>query len=111
MNHSSRGWSKCTIQPAASLVREIPRIFERASPLNFLTHGSFIHINQHKNFRTRPSFVRFATQKPWVSETELTDVLSAKSLALLKRLYHCVLRMRNQEWRLYDNFRGRQWHW
>ena len=32
------------------LVFEIPRSFERSSPLNFRTQGSFIHINSGKIF-------------------------------------------------------------
>ena len=51
-------------------VCEIPRSLERASPSNFRTQGSFIHMNSRKIFErdllSSDSVAKFATQKPWV---------------------------------------------
>ena len=53
-----------------ALVCEIPRSFERSSPSNFRTQGSFIHINSGKIFErdllSSDSVAKSATQKPWV---------------------------------------------
>ena len=50
------------------LVCEIPRSFERASPSNFRTQGSFIHINSGKIFErdllSSDSVAKSVTQKP-----------------------------------------------
>ena len=52
------------------LVCEIPISFERSSPSNFRTQGSFIHINSGKIFErdllSSDSVAKSATQKPWV---------------------------------------------
>ena len=52
------------------LVCEIPRSFERSSPSNFRTQGSFIHINSGKIFErhllSSDSVAKSATQKPSV---------------------------------------------
>ena len=52
------------------LVCEIPRSFERASPSNFRTQGSFVHINSGKIFErdllSSDSVAKSATQTPWV---------------------------------------------
>ena len=52
------------------IVCEIPRSFERSSPSNFRTQGSFIHINSGKIFErdlvSSDSVAKSATQKPWV---------------------------------------------
>ena len=52
------------------LVCEIPRCFERSSPSDFRTQGSFIHINSRKIFEhdllSSDSIAKSATQKPWV---------------------------------------------
>ena len=51
-------------------VCEIPRSFERSSPSDFRTQGSFIHINSRKIFErdllSSDSVAKSATQKPWV---------------------------------------------
>ena len=51
-------------------VCEIPSSFERASPSNFRTQGSFIHMNCRKIFErdllSSDSVAKSATQKPWV---------------------------------------------
>ena len=53
-----------------SSVCEIPRSFERASPSNFRTQGSFIHINSRKilerDLLSSDSVAKSATQKPSV---------------------------------------------
>ena len=53
-----------------SLVSEIPRSFERASPSNFRTKGSFIHINSGKIFErdllSSDGVAKSATRKPLV---------------------------------------------
>ena len=58
-----------------NLVCEIPRSFDRASPSNFRTQGSFIHINSGKIFErdllSSDSVAKSATQKLGFSETEL----------------------------------------
>ena len=62
----------CSIsrRDTAFLVCEIPRSFERSSPSNFRTHGSFTHINSGKIFErdlvSSDSVAKSATQKPWV---------------------------------------------
>ena len=52
------------------IVCEIPRRFERSSPSNFRTQGSFIHIISGKIFErdllSSDSVAKSATQKPWV---------------------------------------------
>ena len=52
------------------VVCEIPRSFERSSPTNFRTQGSFIHVNSEKIFErdliSSDSVAKSATQKPWV---------------------------------------------
>ena len=52
------------------LVCEIPKRFERSSPSNFRTQGSFIHINSGKIFErdllSSDSVAKSATQKPLV---------------------------------------------
>ena len=56
--------------PFVIVVCEIPRSFERSSPSNFRTQGSFIHINSGKIFErdllSSDSVAKSATQKPWV---------------------------------------------
>ena len=51
-------------------VCEIPRIFERASPSDFRTQGSFSVLNSRTIFErdlpSSDSVAKFATQKPWV---------------------------------------------
>ena len=51
-------------------VPEILRSFERSSPLNFRTQGSFIHIKQQKIFErdllSSDSVAKSAIRKPWV---------------------------------------------
>ena len=63
---SSLFFGNCSLE----LVREIPRSFERASPSNFRTQGSFIHINSGKiferDFLSSDRVAKSATQKPWV---------------------------------------------
>ena len=53
-----------------NIVCEISRSFERSSPSNFRTQGSFIHINSGKGFErdllSSDSVAKSATQKPWV---------------------------------------------
>ena len=55
---------------AFNLVCDIPRSFERSSPSDFRTQGSFIHINSRKIFErdllSSDSVAKSATQKPWV---------------------------------------------
>ena len=57
------------------LVCEIPRSFERSSPSNFRTQGSFIHINSEKIFErdllSSDSIAKSATQNLAFSETEI----------------------------------------
>ena len=52
------------------IICEIPRSFERSSPSNFRTQGSFIHKNSGKiferDFVSSDSVAKSATQKPWV---------------------------------------------
>ena len=56
------------------VVREIPRSFVRASPSNFRTQGSFIHINSGKIFErgllSSDSVAKSATQNLGSSETD-----------------------------------------
>ena len=58
-----------------NLVFEIPRSFERSSPSNFRTQGSFIHINSGKIFErhvlSSDSVAKSAKQNLGFSETEL----------------------------------------
>ena len=53
-----------------NLVCEIPRRFERSSPSNFRTQGSFIHTNNGKIFErdllSSDSVAKSAVQKPYV---------------------------------------------
>ena len=52
------------------LVCEIPRSFERSSPSNLRTQGSFIHINRGKilerDLVSSDNVAKSAMQKPWV---------------------------------------------
>ena len=77
-----RGWTyhlvsqvpSCQLLPcwvtfsSLNLVCKIPRSFERSSPSNFRTQGSFIHINSGKMFErdllSSDSVEKSATQKP-----------------------------------------------
>ena len=59
-----------------SSVCKIPRIFERVSPSNFQTQGSFISIKRRTTLERDPrdvlssdSVAKFATQNPGFSET------------------------------------------
>ena len=62
--------SKSTTEETNSLVCEIPRSFGRASPSNYRTQGSFIHVNSRKIFEhdllSSDSVAKPATQKPSV---------------------------------------------
>ena len=52
----SKGFASRAGRLCRALVCEIPRIFERASPSNFLTQGAFIHIKQQKKFSNATFF-------------------------------------------------------